>query len=290
MDPQASTFKGQITGPPVTSGPKMSIKWQGKTALTDVLVNYLTTHPSDCRILFYLEGKKKMADAEDNPMGKDKGHIYSAITGLIFADYIKYGTTYHQNLKKFCNSVSNQISGTKYEKHKGRFAAMGAGIMPHDGQSVQNLLALIHMDFPWFSDLDSIWHNNPSMAAKAYLSQPGVDHASALYVLIQLHGRAGPSMLAAQSSHAYLPPSAYPPLTSSINEQLNTSVPLTSSINVQSNMNVPLTSSINKQLNMNVPQRLPKMPDLPPSASYLPSNTYLPVMSTSYKSLFFSEL
>ncbi|KAG2053460.1 hypothetical protein BDR06DRAFT_972257 [Suillus hirtellus] len=89
-------------------------------------------------ILFYSEGKKKMADAEDNPMSKDKGHIYSAIAGLIFADHIKYDATYHQNPKKFCNSVSNQISGlrTKYKKHKGRFTAMSTGVMPHNGQSV----------------------------------------------------------------------------------------------------------------------------------------------------------
>ncbi|KAG2061167.1 hypothetical protein BDR06DRAFT_966201 [Suillus hirtellus] len=171
-----------------------------------------------------------MADAEDNLTGKDKGHIYSVIAGLIFADHIKYGTTYHQNLKKFCNSVFNQISGTKYKKHKGRFMAMGAGIMLHDGQSVQNLLALVCADFPWFLDLDSIWHNNPSMAVKTYSSQLGVDLTGALYVLVQPHGRAGPlthfgttagagpSMLAAQSSHAYLPPSAYPPLTSFVNE------------------------------------------------------------------------
>ncbi|KAG2344210.1 hypothetical protein BDR05DRAFT_947609 [Suillus weaverae] len=72
-------------------------------------------------VLFYSEGKKKMADADDNPMGKDKGAIYGAIAQLIFANHIKYGAAYCQNQKKFCNSVSNQISGlrTKYKKHKG---------------------------------------------------------------------------------------------------------------------------------------------------------------------------
>ncbi|KAG1799488.1 uncharacterized protein HD556DRAFT_1305689 [Suillus plorans] len=224
-------------------------------------------------------GRKKMVDADDNPIGKDKGHIYSAIAGLIFADHIKYGAAYRQNLKKFCNSVSNQISGlrTKYKQHKGRFTATGTGIMPHDGQSAQNLLALIRADFPWFLDLDSIWHNNSSMAAKTYSSQLGIDYAGTLYSLVQPHGRAGPSMHfgttagagpsipAAQSSHAYppsnLPPSTYPPLTSFINEPLNA--------------NVPLTSSVNELSNTNIPQRLPRMPDLPPGA-YLPSNTYSP--------------
>ncbi|KAG2335630.1 hypothetical protein BDR05DRAFT_1006612, partial [Suillus weaverae] len=120
-----------------------------------------------------------MADADDNPTGKDKGAIYGAIAQLIFANHIKYGAAYRQNQKKFCNSVSNQISGlrTKYKKHKGRFTATGAGVVPLDGQSAQNLLELVRADFPWFSDLDAIWHNNPSMAAKTYSSQPGVDHA-----------------------------------------------------------------------------------------------------------------
>ncbi|KAG1770139.1 hypothetical protein EV702DRAFT_1202554 [Suillus placidus] len=281
----------------------MSIQWQSETALTDALVNYLTSHPSDCRILFYPEGKKKVADADDNPTGKDKGAIYGAIAQLTFANHIKYGAAYRQNQKKCCNSVSNQISGlrTKYKKHKGRFTATGAGVVLLDGQSAQNLLELVPAEFPWFSDLDSIWHNNPSMVAKTYPSQPGVDHAGALYSLVQPHGRAGPSMhfgataapapsiLAAQSSHAYPPPntypppSTYPPLTSFVNEPLNANIPkrlppLTSSVNELLNTNVPqrlppLTSSVNKLLNVNVPQRLPRMPDLSPNA-YPPPNAY----------------
>ncbi|KAG2335589.1 hypothetical protein BDR05DRAFT_1006652 [Suillus weaverae] len=139
-----------------------------------------------------------MADADDNPTGKDKGAIYGAIAQLIFVNHIKYGAAYRQNQKKFCNSVSNQISGlrTKYKKHKGRFTAMGTGVVPLDGQSAQNLLGeslMPYFYFLWFSDLDATWHNNPSMAAKTYSSQPGVDHAGTLYSLVQPHGRAGPS-------------------------------------------------------------------------------------------------
>jgi hypothetical protein len=110
MDPRASTSEGQSKGSAVAPGPKMSIQWQSKTALTDALVNFLTTHPSDCRILFYSDGKKKMADVDDNPLGKDKGDIYGAIAQLIFVNHVKYGAAYHQNQKKFRNSVSNQIS------------------------------------------------------------------------------------------------------------------------------------------------------------------------------------
>ncbi|KAG1884366.1 hypothetical protein F4604DRAFT_1919541 [Suillus subluteus] len=306
MDPRASTSEGQFNSPAVAPGPKMSIQWQSETALTDALVNYLTTHSPECRILFYSEGKKKMVDADDNPMSKDKGDVHGAIAKLLFANHIKYGAVYDQNQKKFRNSVSNQISAlrTKYKKHKTRFNATGTGVMPLDGQSVQNLLELIHADFLWYSDLDSIWHNNPSMVAKTYLSQPGVDHAAALYSLVQPHGRAGPSIQfgatagagssipAAQSSCAYpppnmcpppntyLPPSAYPP-TPSVNEPSNANVPmrlprmsgLPPSAYLPPSACPPPTSSINELSNANVPERLPRTPGLPPGA-YLPPNAY----------------
>ncbi|KAG1826500.1 hypothetical protein DFJ58DRAFT_849452 [Suillus subalutaceus] len=78
------------------------------------------------KILFYLEGKKKMVDADDNPTSKDKGDVHGAIAKLLFANHIKYGAAYHQNQKKFRNSVSNQISvlRTKYKRHNvGNFPA-----------------------------------------------------------------------------------------------------------------------------------------------------------------------
>ncbi|KAG2335499.1 hypothetical protein BDR05DRAFT_954028 [Suillus weaverae] len=129
-------------------------------------------------ILFYSEGKKKMVDADDNPMGQGQKAYLQCHRQAHFCGSHQVWCCIPS---KFCNSVSNQISGlrTKYKKHKGRFMAMGTGIMPHNGQSVQNLL-----------DLDSIWHNNPSMAAKTYSSQLGIDHAGTLYSLVQLHGRA----------------------------------------------------------------------------------------------------
>ncbi|KAG1839465.1 hypothetical protein DFJ58DRAFT_733341 [Suillus subalutaceus] len=84
--------------------------------------------------------------------------------------------------------------------------------MPLDGQSAQNLLEVVHADFPWYSDLDSIWHNNPSMAAKTYSSQPGIDHAGTgpSLNLAPLLGLV-PPYLAAQSSRRYPPPNMCPP-------------------------------------------------------------------------------
>ncbi|KAG1753617.1 uncharacterized protein EDB91DRAFT_1285927 [Suillus paluster] len=207
MDPQESTSKGQPNAPPEAPGPRMSIQWQSENALTDVLVNYLTTHPSDCRILFYSDGKKKMSPIDDGPSGRDKGDIHGVIAHLIFANHINR----QSHLRK---------------KNKSQFTATGAGIVPLDGASAQNLLEKVHADLPWYSDLDAIWHSNPSMAVKTHSSKPGVDHAGALYSLIQPRGGAGPSMhfgaaAGAGSSMSFgapaqssLPPSpAYPPST-----------------------------------------------------------------------------
>lgn len=48
------------------------------------------------------------------------------------------------------------------------------------------------LELPWYTELDLIWHSNPAMAAVTHSSKPGVDHASALYALVQQRGGAGP--------------------------------------------------------------------------------------------------
>ncbi|KAG2740677.1 hypothetical protein P692DRAFT_20881278 [Suillus brevipes Sb2] len=83
MDARKSPSDVQSSTPPEAPAIKMSIQWQSENALTDTLVNYLTTHPFDCRVLFYSEVKKRMSPADDNPSGKDKGDIYGVIFRLI---------------------------------------------------------------------------------------------------------------------------------------------------------------------------------------------------------------
>lgn len=50
------------------------------------------------------------------------------------------------------------------------------------------------LELPWYTELDAIWHSNPSMAAKTHSSRPGIDHAGALYSLVGPHAGAGPPM------------------------------------------------------------------------------------------------
>ncbi|KAG2055051.1 hypothetical protein BDR06DRAFT_1007258 [Suillus hirtellus] len=112
MDPSALSVapsEGQ-SKVPSESGPQLTIQWHNETALTDVLVNYLTSHPADCRVLFYSDRKKAMSPVNDSPLGSDKGQICSVIAKLIFTNHPKYGHAYHDNQKKFRNATNNRIN------------------------------------------------------------------------------------------------------------------------------------------------------------------------------------
>ncbi|KAG1835344.1 hypothetical protein DFJ58DRAFT_735625 [Suillus subalutaceus] len=180
--------------PPELSGPQLTIQWQNDRALTDTLVNYLVSKSADCRVLFYSDGKKAMTAVDDHPSGSDKGQIHQNIAKLLFANHSKYGAAYTINPKKFRDAVGNRI-GTlrgKYKKIKTSFGSTGAGVMPAEGTQANNLLDAALLELPWYTDLDSIWHSNPSMAAVTHSSRLGVDHAGALYSLVQPRGGAGP--------------------------------------------------------------------------------------------------
>lgn len=90
----------------------MTIQWRDENTLTDALVNFLSTHPADCHILFYSNGKKLPPSVNDSipqPSGKDKNAVHAAITKSVFENHLKYGLSYHENPKKYRDSVANRI-------------------------------------------------------------------------------------------------------------------------------------------------------------------------------------
>ncbi|KAG2051964.1 hypothetical protein BDR06DRAFT_1022317 [Suillus hirtellus] len=197
MDPEPST--SQIQPPPPDPKPKLMIQWQSDDTLADVLVTWLTKHPPDCHILFYSDGKKPPPSLDSSssacPSGKDKSQIYSVITQVIFECHAKYGLEYANSQKKFHDSVNNRITSlkNKYKPLKAKFSATGAGVVSLDDTSAKNLQEEVCRKFPWYKELDAIWHSNPSFAAKTTSSKPGVDHAGDMYMLVCPRGRAGPS-------------------------------------------------------------------------------------------------
>ncbi|KIK33479.1 hypothetical protein CY34DRAFT_64531, partial [Suillus luteus UH-Slu-Lm8-n1] len=152
------------------------------------LVTWLTEHPPDCCILFYSDGKKSLdSNSSDRPSGKDKSQIYAVITQVIFESHLKYGSEYVNGQKKFRDSVNNRITSlkNKYKPLKAKFSATGAGVVPLDDASAKNLQEEVCREFPWYKELDAIWHSNPSFAAKTTSSKPGVDHTGDMYGLVR---------------------------------------------------------------------------------------------------------
>jgi len=109
--PTLQGHEGDSGDDPATHMAKISIQWRKEPALTDVLVNFLSSHPTECRTLFYSDGKKQVpSSAGDHPSGKDKNGVHAAIAKTIFENHLKYGPAYHQNPKRFRDSVANRIT------------------------------------------------------------------------------------------------------------------------------------------------------------------------------------
>ncbi|KAG1734018.1 hypothetical protein EDD22DRAFT_960136 [Suillus occidentalis] len=217
--------------PPLDPKPKMTIQWQSDDTLTDALVTWLTEHPPNYCILFYSDGKKSLdSNMSDRPSGKDKSQIYAVITQVIFENHPKYGSEYANGQKKFRNSVNNCITSlkNKYKPLKAKFSATGAGVVPLDDASAKNLQEEVCCEFPWYKELDAIWHLNPSFAAKTTSSKPGVDHASDirqptdLQIDPCLRGPTGPSAPPALISSTPSPPAfSTPPVPPNADSDIN---------------------------------------------------------------------
>ncbi|KAG1747750.1 uncharacterized protein EDB91DRAFT_1245240 [Suillus paluster] len=93
------------------------------------------------------------------PQAQTRGRFAPLSAKVIFTGHPKYGQAYQHNQKKFCNAVSNCITNET-----------GTGVMPLDGMASKILLVLVEL--LWYTELNAIWHANPSMAAKTHSSKP----------------------------------------------------------------------------------------------------------------------
>ncbi|KAG1848899.1 hypothetical protein F4604DRAFT_1935189 [Suillus subluteus] len=170
-----------------------TISWHNVPMRTNKLVDYLVEHPPDCAILFATETSKKSNNYQadlGHASGKDKGEIYSVIMNHVFHNDATYGSWYATNPIKFCDSVANHITflQNKFRDIRAKFESTGAGIVPIDSETSDNLHCKIKKDFPWYNDLYRIWGSNPSFSAKTSSSKPGAGHTSDLFVLTRPAG------------------------------------------------------------------------------------------------------
>ncbi|KAG1845485.1 hypothetical protein DFJ58DRAFT_706120, partial [Suillus subalutaceus] len=146
-----------------------SISWQADVQCTNKLVDYLVNNMADCRVLFSSEGKKPSdPNIEGPPLGKDKNAIHAVIAEVIFSGDKVYSGQYAANRTRFRDFVSNRITAlrNKFRDYRNEFESTGAGIVPLDAGTAENLHAKVQKEFPWYDNLHKIWGSNPSFAAK----------------------------------------------------------------------------------------------------------------------------
>ncbi|KAG2061179.1 hypothetical protein BDR06DRAFT_966207 [Suillus hirtellus] len=149
MDDKGSSTHEPAKPPPEQHVPHLTIQWQSNYALTDILINHLSIHPADCRILFYSDGKKMMSAVNNGALGLDKRQVHGILAKLIFTDHPRYSHTF-TNTKKFHDGVCNciQILRGKYKKLKASFDNTGASMMPGEGTQTRNLLDAVLLELP----------------------------------------------------------------------------------------------------------------------------------------------
>ncbi|KAG1801909.1 hypothetical protein EV424DRAFT_1351812 [Suillus variegatus] len=76
--------------------------------LTNTLVQFLSTHPADCCVLFNEGGKK--SDNEAHPSGSDKTKIYAVIVRCVFEKDGEYETLYSEGPAKFMQAMLNCLT------------------------------------------------------------------------------------------------------------------------------------------------------------------------------------
>ncbi|KAG1764933.1 hypothetical protein EDD22DRAFT_845634 [Suillus occidentalis] len=196
-NPSASRGRGKSQGhgsnpthnqPPKAARQKIIVHWTRAQDLhhTDTLVTHLTTNPSDAHTLFY-EGKKTTGSStEERPSGRDKGDIHQILSQLIFEKDSEYSALYAEDPKKI-RHISGQplhrISGLLYSNLKlfrdqhDKFNKTGTGVTPLDEHAAANLHKQVLLKFPWYDQLHPFLFSNPTIGAKIFTSQLGVDHA-----------------------------------------------------------------------------------------------------------------
>ncbi|KAG2357668.1 hypothetical protein BDR07DRAFT_1379977 [Suillus spraguei] len=126
----------------------IKIQWEANGQCTDLLLQFLSTHPADCHILFN----------EDHPSGSDKTKIHAVIAHHVFENDHEYHDLYSGEPAKFMQAMSNHLTylRNKYKKSRSCFSQTGTGVDPSQPNTGANLLEQVILDFLWYKALDEI--------------------------------------------------------------------------------------------------------------------------------------
>ncbi|KAI6101885.1 hypothetical protein F5141DRAFT_1218093 [Pisolithus sp. B1] len=166
-----------------------SVSWDADPTCTDKLVSWMVSHSGDHNILFHdclSNSTPLVLSPDDKPSGKNKKEVTTAITKHIFKHDLVYASLYVVDPGKFAMSVTNWLGMLKSkccEQHA-RFSSTGSGVMP-DGSTAPNLLAEVLRIFPYYCELNSIWHGIPSSDSELISSQLNANHAENFLALVK---------------------------------------------------------------------------------------------------------
>lgn len=85
------------------------IQWQADVTGTQRVVEHLCSHPADCRMLFYSDGKQANTEG-DRPSEKDKLLVCVVIARHVFERDAEYVVQFQTVPNKFRNSMNNHIN------------------------------------------------------------------------------------------------------------------------------------------------------------------------------------
>jgi hypothetical protein len=97
------------SGQDQTRLPKSTVQWQADSRRTEKVMEYLRSHPADCRVLFYSDTKSH-ADG-NRPSANSKASICQIIAKHVFEHDSEYADHYLRDPEKFSGSTNSQISG-----------------------------------------------------------------------------------------------------------------------------------------------------------------------------------
>ncbi|KIN97876.1 hypothetical protein M404DRAFT_31824 [Pisolithus tinctorius Marx 270] len=161
---------------------------------TDILINWLLTHPANRRILFSDKITTVSPPSPDEgPVGHNKKEVQAIIAEVVFKNDPYYKDMYMVGPAKFQVSVGNCITMLKgsYCKCRARFKQSGEGIMPGHA-SYANLHSVLNT-LPWYDDLHSIWQGNPSFDSDLINSEPDKNRAEDFLAIVQNKSSGTPS-------------------------------------------------------------------------------------------------
>ncbi|KIJ10159.1 hypothetical protein PAXINDRAFT_157696 [Paxillus involutus ATCC 200175] len=155
------------------------------TGRTSKMVKWLVDHPVDCIVLFSED--KSTPRPEGRASGRTKLEICAVIAELVFKDDEDYGLLLTSHAAKFAKAVQDRLATLKkaYCEQAVKVTQTGNGITP-DTEGHSNLLQAVEKEFPWYSDLHSLWRGIPSYTPKAVInSAPGASRGAQLLALVQ---------------------------------------------------------------------------------------------------------